>query len=37
MITGPEKKSLIARGPIKRGSTIKRFDCIALQSFKPIE
>ena len=25
---GPEKNSLIARGPLKMGSTIKRFDCI---------
>ena len=24
---GPGKKSLIARGPLKRGTTIKRFDC----------
>ena len=24
---GARKKSLIARGPLKRGSTIKRFDC----------
>ena len=36
MITGPDKKSLIARCPLKRGSIIKRFDCIMVSNLRII-